>query len=687
MSRFQRLRNIRELASLSGLEFEDYLSRLFSELGYSVIETPASGDFGADLILEKDKSSIAVQAKRYSSKVGFDAVKEVYFAKSFYRTDEAWVISTDGYTAQAEEAAFHSGVKLIDAPELEMMIIQAEQASTGTEHNLHKGRQLEPEFDIAKDDEEEGPLLNQYHGASSEVVIPDGIRKIGPSAFADIKNRVTNSANGLHKPYCKAQSIVSVSIPNTVTEISERAFFDCVNLSSCPLPPSLSVIGDLAFHDCSLTRVDMLPSIVYGDEVYSLCRNLRAVRVSEGVETIPRGSFWRCLSLVSVELASTVKRIEDHAFYSCESLREIDIPEGVEDIGPEAFSGCKSLTSIVLPNSLKRLAISAFDNCPAFDDGSPFDFYDLSGVTLYSKQVGDLSSKNSRLILEQQTAYCRTPGLKYAVDFCHIVDENEAMRRELYATLEAEEEYRQNVRQEVDAIKEQRIIARENYINGKKKALRKYRSQWSEIDTSIQRREGALYRLPSIRINKRKELVGELELLKASASELAAKVDELSSRIETLRSSIPDFALEAESDFEKALIGHPDIEALRQTYQSVARTVSTQQYLREKLLYTGLFSARGSLHIPKEWLDAGRVFPHSMVGSYSVVWDGDDECIYIDDSYRLYNGPLKKKIDREDYFFTLKEYSVHEDEGDQTHQKLENIGIQIKRAWLHNTVS
>ena len=44
--------------------------------GWTVADTPASGDFGADLIAEKDGKRIAIQAKRYSKPVGNKAVNE-----------------------------------------------------------------------------------------------------------------------------------------------------------------------------------------------------------------------------------------------------------------------------------------------------------------------------------------------------------------------------------------------------------------------------------------------------------------------------------------------------------------------------------------------------------------------------------------------------------------------------------
>ncbi len=68
--------HVKEITQLTGTDFEDYLSRLFKSHGYHVETTPKTGDYGADLILLKDKQRIAVQAKRWVGSVGVGAVQE-----------------------------------------------------------------------------------------------------------------------------------------------------------------------------------------------------------------------------------------------------------------------------------------------------------------------------------------------------------------------------------------------------------------------------------------------------------------------------------------------------------------------------------------------------------------------------------------------------------------------------------
>jgi restriction system protein len=117
-----------EIDLMKGIDFEDYLIILFKGLGYRVKGTPASGDYGADFIIEGPKR-IVVQAKRYKKPVGIRAVQEILSALTYYDAVEAWVITNNYYTEPAKKLAQKSGVKLIDRNELTELIIQLKAPS------------------------------------------------------------------------------------------------------------------------------------------------------------------------------------------------------------------------------------------------------------------------------------------------------------------------------------------------------------------------------------------------------------------------------------------------------------------------------------------------------------------------------------------------------------------------------
>lgn len=92
---------IEDVDEMTGWEFERWLERLFEQLGFGVERTPYRGDFGADFVLEWRNTRIAVQAKRTSQRVGLRAVQEVVAAKSYYRCDQAMVVTNSYFTEEA----------------------------------------------------------------------------------------------------------------------------------------------------------------------------------------------------------------------------------------------------------------------------------------------------------------------------------------------------------------------------------------------------------------------------------------------------------------------------------------------------------------------------------------------------------------------------------------------------------
>lgn len=98
-----------------GPEFEQYCANLLLLSGFSNVQvTPISGDFGIDILAEKEKLIYAVQCKLYSSPVGVGAVQEAYTGKSYYGADIGVVMSNSNFTRQAQELADAIGILLWD---------------------------------------------------------------------------------------------------------------------------------------------------------------------------------------------------------------------------------------------------------------------------------------------------------------------------------------------------------------------------------------------------------------------------------------------------------------------------------------------------------------------------------------------------------------------------------------------
>lgn len=109
---------INKIDLINGEEFEKYLEELFFKKGYKVERTPISGDYGADLIIEKDGSRTAIQAKRYSDKVGLHAVQEIVAAKVHYNCENGMVVTNNYFTQQAQNLAKSNNIILWNRDEL-----------------------------------------------------------------------------------------------------------------------------------------------------------------------------------------------------------------------------------------------------------------------------------------------------------------------------------------------------------------------------------------------------------------------------------------------------------------------------------------------------------------------------------------------------------------------------------------
>ena len=133
----------------------------------------------------------------------------------------------------------------------------------------------------------------KYNGAAADVTIPSRyqgkpVTTIGHAAFF-------NSA------------VTSVTIPDSVTSISDEAFINCPKLTNISIPNSVTYIGFSAFSSCT--------------------------------------------SLKSITLPSSLRSISEALFSGCSQLTTIHIPVSVTSIGNNAFADCPSLMTVTYPGS------------------------------------------------------------------------------------------------------------------------------------------------------------------------------------------------------------------------------------------------------------------------------------------------------------------------------------------------
>lgn len=108
---------------MEGHEFERFCAQLLKQHGFVEVEvTRGSGDFGVDVLAEKDGVTYAVQCKRYDAPVGVKAVQEACAGREYYDRMVGAVMTNQYFTQPAVEAAKRLKILLWDRGYMESMM-------------------------------------------------------------------------------------------------------------------------------------------------------------------------------------------------------------------------------------------------------------------------------------------------------------------------------------------------------------------------------------------------------------------------------------------------------------------------------------------------------------------------------------------------------------------------------------
>lgn len=197
---------------------------------------------------------------------------------------------------------------------------------------------------------------------SGDLVIPDSVTMIGIQAFycrpyclPETQGTLTLGKNlrtiGAFA-FCESRYTGSLTIPDSVVEIGERAFYQCENLNgTLTLGKNLRTIGKEAFSGCAFTG---------------------SLTIPEGIAEIADGTFsslYQSSGMFTgkLTLPSTLKTIGASAFSYTDFSGELLIPDGVTSIGANAFKECDGLGGLLsLPDSVKTVGEWAFYLCKGF---------------------------------------------------------------------------------------------------------------------------------------------------------------------------------------------------------------------------------------------------------------------------------------------------------------------------------
>ena len=190
-----------------------------------------------------------------------------------------------------------------------------------------------------------------------ELVIPEGIAKLGNQAFAcnrSLKKLTVQGKTDLGEgTFYNCDALETVNLNDNITEIPDMTFLECGSLTTLKLPSKLKRIGSTAFLASGLREIDFPDS---------------------------------------------VKEIGDSAFCST-ALKKVILPKSLTEISTEAFNGCGNLTSVYIPKSVTAIGKGAF---LTMQGGALNDIYYAGSKTDWDKIKVDA---NGNEILKQAVVH------------------------------------------------------------------------------------------------------------------------------------------------------------------------------------------------------------------------------------------------------------------------------------------
>lgn len=112
-----------QFEEMEGHEFEYYCADLLKRKGFLEVEvTKGSGDYGVDILAEKEGVTYAIQCKCYQTPVGIKAVQEAYAGRDYYERMVGVVMTNQYFTSPAVDAARKLKILLWDRGYLDSML-------------------------------------------------------------------------------------------------------------------------------------------------------------------------------------------------------------------------------------------------------------------------------------------------------------------------------------------------------------------------------------------------------------------------------------------------------------------------------------------------------------------------------------------------------------------------------------
>lgn len=207
--------------------------------------------------------------------------------------------------------------------------------------------------------------ITKYVESDTVVVIPSKI------------NGVTVETIG-HAAFEKS-AVTSVTIPDSVTSISDDAFVNCPQLTNISIPNSVTYIGFFAFGSCTSLKSITLPSSLssISRALFSGCSQLTTIHIPVSVTSIGNNAFADCPSLMTVTYPGSKTQwdditkgsnsdvLENHLI--CAMLEATFNPDNGESISTQTIDRGKNFTKPAAPSKENHTFAGWYNGDEPFD--------------------------------------------------------------------------------------------------------------------------------------------------------------------------------------------------------------------------------------------------------------------------------------------------------------------------------
>lgn len=235
----------------------------------------------------------------------------------------------------------------------------------------------------------------EYLGKSTRVIIPKTYKGMLVTQVGDGKNVI----GGLER-------VTFVSIPDSVTTISEFAFYGCHSINTLSMPISAAVAAN-AFEGCTnIVSITLTPGtgigldnikhpqkgmtenpipehevftnypwykadacsitleegiVVIGEGMFAYSNIIGSVKIPDSVTLIKAAAF-AATRITDATLSEQMNEISIACFAECYLLGYVKMGNGIEHIRKGAFYCCVSMNNVIFSDSLKHIEDYAFSD-------------------------------------------------------------------------------------------------------------------------------------------------------------------------------------------------------------------------------------------------------------------------------------------------------------------------------------